>query len=354
MFVQHPPTQLGTPVRTIDLGVKPLYIAVGDKGELFVTEHWDGQYTVLSAQGQRLLTVGSEGNPPFGDEWPTGIATDEQGNVYVASDHTLHKFNGHGELVKSVGENGGNSGEFNLQQESQSVHKTEVRQLLDLHHETEETQIIEGQHETEETEVQHETEETQIVEVHHETEETPVVDVQHWNHEQIGEFDCPFGVKYHNHQVHVCDCNNARVQVFDSNLNFVRSFGTHGDGPGQFKEPVDMDFDAQGNIYVVDLSKSQVLVFREDGQYLRHFGQKRRGKGELSYPEGLCVSGDYVYVAEWGNDRVSVFSTSGEFVHSFGRFASVRCELDFPYGIAIDHDGFVFVCDSHNDRIQVF
>ena len=33
VFVQHLPTQLGTPVRTI-AGVKPLYIAVGDKGEL--------------------------------------------------------------------------------------------------------------------------------------------------------------------------------------------------------------------------------------------------------------------------------------------------------------------------------
>ena len=36
VFVQHPPTQLGTPVRIIE-GVQPLYVAVSDKGELFVT-----------------------------------------------------------------------------------------------------------------------------------------------------------------------------------------------------------------------------------------------------------------------------------------------------------------------------
>ena len=46
VFVQHPPTQLGTPVRVIE-GVKPWYMAVGDKGELFVTENC--QYTVLDA-----------------------------------------------------------------------------------------------------------------------------------------------------------------------------------------------------------------------------------------------------------------------------------------------------------------
>ena len=48
VFVHHPPTQLGTPVRTIE-EMKPYYIAVGDKGELFVTEHWDYRYAVLDA-----------------------------------------------------------------------------------------------------------------------------------------------------------------------------------------------------------------------------------------------------------------------------------------------------------------
>ena len=85
VFVQHPPTQLGTPVRTINLGVKPYYIAVGDKGELFVTQIFDYRYTVLDAQGQRVQTIGSKGKPPFGDRGPTGIATDGEGNVYVAS-----------------------------------------------------------------------------------------------------------------------------------------------------------------------------------------------------------------------------------------------------------------------------
>ena len=112
--------------------------------------------------------------------------------------------------------------------------------------------------------------------------------------------------------------------------------------------------DAQGNIYVLDGDKPQVVVFKEDGQYLRHFGQKGQGKGGLSGPTGLCVSGDYVYVTERWNFRVSVFRTSGEFTHSFGKTGSGRGELSVPYGIAIDQDCFVFVCDTGNNRIQVF
>ena len=277
VFVQHPPTQLCTPVRVIE-GVKPLYIAVGDKGELFVTEHWGYRYAVLDPQGQRLLTIGSSRKPPFGDGCPTGIATTDQGNVYVASAHKVQKFNRNGVVIKSVGKKGGN----------------------------------------------------------------------------VGEFDWPYGVQYHNDQVYVCDSNNGRIQVFDSDLNFVRSFGIRGDGSGQLKKPRDIDFDSHGNMFILDSSKHQVVVFSEDGQYLRHFGQKGQGEGELSEPEGLCVSRDYVYITDWRNKRVSVFRTSGEFVHSFGEKGSGRGELKSPYGIAVDKDGFVFVCDTGNSRTQVF
>ena len=273
MFVQHPPTQLDCPVRVIE-DINAWYIAVGDKGELFVTELH--QYTMLDAQGWRVLTVGSEEEPLFEDGEPKGITTDGEGNVYVTSDdHKLHKFNRHGEVDKSVGKEG----------------------------------------------------------------------------ESVGEFDDPFNVRYHNHQVYVCDSGNGRVQVFDSNLNFVRSFG---DGPDQLEDPRDIDFDSQGNIYVVDREKDQVLVFSENGQYLRHFGQWDEGEDELGGPAGLCVSGDYVYVTDCCNNRVTVFRTSGEFVHSFGEEGSGRGELHWPYGIAIDCDGFVFVCDNDNNRIQVF
>ena len=40
-----------------------------------------------------------------------------------------------------------------------------------------------------------------------------------------GEFNSPWGIRYHNHQVYVCDSYNRRVQVFD--LNFIQSFGNH-------------------------------------------------------------------------------------------------------------------------------
>ena len=279
VLVKHPLTQLGAPVRVIKVeDVKPLYVAVSDKGELFVTEHLERRYTMLDAQGQRVLTIGARGKPPFGDGCPTGIATDGEGNVYVASTHKVQKFNRRGEVVKSVGKKGRNPGEF----------------------------------------------------------------------------DHPKGVKFYKCQVYVCDSDNGRVQVFDSNLNFVRLFGTHGDGPGQLKKAMDIDFDSQGNSYVIDERKHRVLVFSGNGQYLHQFGQKGQGRGELSDPGGLCICRDFVYITEWDNDCISVFRTSGEFVHSFGKRGSGKGELISPHGIAIDRDGFVFVCDAGNRCVHVF
>ena len=116
----------------------------------------------------------------------------------------------------------------------------------------------------------------------------------------------------------------------------------------------DIDFDSQGKIYVVDPSKNQVLVFSENGRYLQQFDARGQGESELNSPTGLCVSGDYVYITEWANHCVSVFRTSGEFVHSFGKEGSGSGQLLDPSGIAVDKDGFVFVCDTSNSRVQVF
>ena len=88
--------------------------------------------------------------------------------------------------------------------------------------------------------------------------------------------------------------------------------------------------------------------------FLRTFGRRGSGPGELSKPWGICVDHDFVYVVENGNHRVSVFYISGEFITTFGRCGRGEGELSHPRGITIDQDGFLYVCDSNNNRIQVF
>jgi len=165
-----------------------------------------------------------------------------------------------------------------------------------------------------------------------------------------GEFNYPQGVKVHQNQVYVCDCNNNQTQVFGLELTY---FGTQGSGQGQYNGPVDLDFDSQGNIYVSEYGKNRVQVLDPNGRYLRQFGHKR-GPGKLKEPGGIHIAHDCVYVSNYRSNRIAVFHLSGTFLTSFGKYGRGRGEFNCPHGIAFDCNGFLYVCDWINNRIQVF
>ena len=168
-----------------------------------------------------------------------------------------------------------------------------------------------------------------------------------------GEFYLTHGVKIHHNQVYVCDCYNHRIQVFDLDLVFIKSFGTHGSGQGQYDRPCDLAFDSQGNIYVSDYANNRVQVLDPNGRYLRQFGGKSR-PGKLKGPEGIHIAHDCVYVSDCGNNCIAVFQLSGAFLTSFGREGEGRGEFKYPKGIVFDCDGFLYVCELFYNRIQLF
>ena len=171
---------------------------------------------------------------------------------------------------------------------------------------------------------------------------------------RTGQFDFPRGIALsQDNKLFVCDSDNHRIQVFDTNLKFVFCFGKAGSGEGEMNQPYDLTFDPAGSVYVADSNNHCVQVFSQNGTYQRTFGERDSGLGELSYPVGIHVDHDHVYVAEEGNDCVSIFQTSGAFITSFGRWDGGG-DLQYPNGITTDQDGFLYVCDTHNNRIQVF
>ena len=73
----------------------------------------------------------------------------------------------------------------------------------------------------------------------------------------------------------------------------------------------------------------------------------------MKSPRGLCVSGHYVYVCH-GSYNISVFTTDGVYVTSFGQRGSNEGDFDYPHSVCVDQDGFVFVTDYNNSRVQCF
>ena len=151
-------------------------------------------------------------------------------------------------------------------------------------------------------------------------------------------------------EVMVCERGNkGTIMVYDKELKYVRQIASRGMG-----EFYDLSPDSHGNMLVTDYDNSVIRVFTIDGDLLRSFGCDENGVKKLSSPCGVCVAGQFVYVTDVGLNNVSVFTTEGACVTSFGHHGSGEGCFSFPHGLCVDRNGYVYVTDRYNDRLQVF
>ena len=87
----------------------------------------------------------------------------------------------------------------------------------------------------------------------------------------------------------------------------------------------------------------------------RAIGTMGSGAGQLSSPKGIATDADgYLYVADSQNHRIQVFSPEGAFVREWGSQGMAAGQFQEPWGVAVASDGTVYVADTWNHRIQVF
>ena len=168
-----------------------------------------------------------------------------------------------------------------------------------------------------------------------------------------GKLQTPGGVTIINNQLFVCDRGNHRIVVFSTELELIRCFGTNGSGDGQLSYPEFIIKDGEGQLWITDFDNHRLCVFTADGKYQRSV-VKPADKGKLNRPLGIACDSDYVYVSEFGGHCVSVFTVTGNFVCSFGWRGGGEGEFVRPFGVSVDRDGFLYVCDRNNFRIQVY
>ena len=69
-----------------------------------------------------------------------------------------------------------------------------------------------------------------------------------------------------------------RFQIFDGEGRFVRSIGSKGDGPGQFRDLHGVAHGAGGEIIVSDFTRNDVQVFSGEGELLQIIGAEGDSK----------------------------------------------------------------------------
>ena len=73
--------------------------------------------------------------------------------------------------------------------------------------------------------------------------------------------------------------HNARVMKFDRNGHFIKQWGEHGIGGGQFEVAHTLAMDREGHLYVGDRWNNRIQEFDQDGKLLQIFTQFGRPSG---------------------------------------------------------------------------
>ena len=179
----------------------------------------------------------------------------------------------------------------------------------------------------------------------------PVLSFGHFD-SAAGMLNYPWGVAVNERdEIAVTDFDNHRIQVFNSNGTYLRSFGREGDKQGEFNFPTGIAFDQKnGNILVVDRDNHRVQLFSEQGEYLNHFGEQGNLDHQLKSPNGLSVDSDCnVIIADSGNKVIKIFSLNGHFLRKIGEEGS----FSTPWH-CVQYDNYLAVSDSDENCIKVF
>ncbi len=151
------------------------------------------------------------------------------------------------------------------------------------------------------------------------------------------------------------DTVSDRVQKFTNTGSVLTEWGGIGAGPGQLNNPHGVALDRSGNVFICDYFNSRIQKFSTSGAFIGQWGSNGTNPGQFQGPAAVAVDRlGNVYVCDYQNNRVQKFSNSGVFITQWGRTGSGAGEFSGPDAIAVDDAGNVYVGETDNDRIQVF
>ena len=150
-----------------------------------------------------------------------------------------------------------------------------------------------------------------------------------------GEFNMPWGITIDQRgEVYVADWRNNRIQKFTPDGQFLMKLGTEGSGDGEFKRPTGVGVDRVGLIYVADWGNNRAQVFDRDGGFIAK------------------ITGDAT-ISKWGKAKVDANPYMwAERDKAQGLYREKL--LQAPVAVVVDNQDRVFIVESGRPRIQIY
>ena len=241
--------------------VWPTSVALDKAGNVYVSDEWLNRIAMFSSDGEWLGTWGTQGDADGEVDQPAGIAFDSEDNLYVVDtgNNRIQKFAKDGQFLAKWGQQG--SGD--------------------------------------------------------------------------GEFDMPWGIGLDaDNNVYIADWRNDRIQKFAPDGSFLMAFGESGSEDGQFNRPADVAVDKEGLIYVADWRNDRVQVFDAEGRFITE------------------IIGDAT-LSKWGITKLDA-NPDMKMQRDIAQGLEREKFLRGPMGVVVDDQDQVFIVDSQRNRIQIY
>ena len=157
--------------------------------------------------------------------------------------------------------------------------------------------------------------------------------------------------------VYVFNRGGHPIIVFDSDGKFLRSWGE-----GVFTNPHGVAVGPDESVYCIDASDHTVRKYTLEGKLLMTLGTEGKGTPPMSgdpfsRPTHVAVdprNGDFYVSDGYSNARIHKYSPDGRHLFSWGESGTDPGHFNVVHNVAADRDGWVYVADRENRRIQVF
>ena len=141
--------------------------------------------------------------------------------------------------------------------------------------------------------------------------------------------------EYHNHRIHVLSKEGETISIFGDS------------GPEKLKYPTSCI--AYKDMFLVsDRDNNCVKVFDQSGTFLYKFGKEGNQDGQFNWPRRMLVdSNNNLLVCDRSNNRVQQFSLDGRFT------GKTITHLPDPVGIATAPDGRILVTSAKANKVYI-
>jgi len=156
------------------------------------------------------------------------------------------------------------------------------------------------------------------------------------------------GVSSNRHRVTVIDVKSGKL---------LHTISGRGNGEGELNLPRDATLAEDGNLYVVDGGNFRVQVFNQQGDFIKSFGDIGRRGGQFSRPKGIGIDKNgNTYVADTAFGNFQIFNPEGQLLLAVGSRNATGGPARFmlPAGLAVDEDGRIYMVDQFFKKVDVF